>query len=85
MLLRRVIFLPLMCGLAAVVDWAAASVAATPASPGACHMMNANPIGIAGIRGAADQGVSASRLLAVADRLGAEVRARERARQQLKR
>jgi hypothetical protein len=56
MLRRRVIFLPLMCGLAAVVGWAAAPVAATPASPGVCHMMDANRIGIAGMRGAADQG-----------------------------
>jgi hypothetical protein len=57
MLRRRIAMISLVfTSTVAAVGWAAAPAAATPASPGACHMMNASPDGIAGMRGAADQG-----------------------------
>jgi hypothetical protein len=57
MLHKRIAMISLVLTSAtAAVASVASPAAAVPASPGACHMMNADPNGIAGMRGAADQG-----------------------------
>jgi len=53
--MRKRMVLVLACVVGAFGATAAPGGAA-PASPGACHMMNASPAGITGMRGAAEQG-----------------------------
>ena len=54
--MKRNLFLLVLAGTLGLGS-ASSAVADPPPSPGACHMMNANARGIAGMFGSADQGL----------------------------
>jgi hypothetical protein len=57
MLRKRIVTTSLVLAwTVAALAWAATPAAAAAASPGACHMMDASPQGITGMRGASDRG-----------------------------